>query len=167
MLTLAKLDCRNVKMAGTKKPVSKTKLRHRLHGQDEQLIHSLPQCVTNFQNRLCDLSDHFTLDFTLQNKEWAPLWHKEGTAHAVHATFTNIKTKKNKRSWITVEFKTLSNLPKSKSFTSLAALSPSALRFLSIILLRSTAALSSALNVHPIFRRLSSDNKRDSGYRRY
>lgn len=42
------------------------------------------------------------------------------------------------------------HLPRRRSLTSLAALSPSALRFLSIILLRSTAALSSALSVQPI-----------------
>lgn len=41
-------------------------------------------------------------------------------------------------------------LPKRSSLTSLAAFSPSSLRFLSIILLRSTAALSSALRVQPI-----------------
>ena len=42
------------------------------------------------------------------------------------------------------------NLPRRRSLTSLAALSPSALRFLSIILLLSTAALSSALSVQPM-----------------
>lgn len=41
-------------------------------------------------------------------------------------------------------------LPSSRSLTSLAAFSPSSLRFLSIILLLSTAALSSVLNVQPI-----------------
>lgn len=41
-------------------------------------------------------------------------------------------------------------LPKRSSFTSLAAFSPSSRRFLSIILLLSTAALSSALSVQPI-----------------
>lgn len=42
------------------------------------------------------------------------------------------------------------SLPSSSSLTSLAAFSPSSRRFLSIILLRSTAALSSVLSVHPI-----------------
>lgn len=46
-------------------------------------------------------------------------------------------------------------LPSSSSFTSRAAFSPSSRRFLSIILLRSTAALSSVLSVHPILDSLS------------
>lgn len=44
-------------------------------------------------------------------------------------------------------------LPKRSSLTSLAAFSPSSRRFLSIILLLSTAALSSALNVQPMLGR--------------
>ena len=56
------------------------------------------------------------------------------------------------------------DVPNSNSFTSLAALSPSARRFLSIILLRSTAALSSALSVQPMFETLSCSNlKRSNG----
>lgn len=43
-------------------------------------------------------------------------------------------------------------LPSSSSFTSLAAVSPSSLRFFSMALLRSRAALSSALRVHPMVR---------------
>lgn len=42
-------------------------------------------------------------------------------------------------------------LPSRRSLTSRAAFSPSSRRFLSIILLRSCAALSSVLKVHPIF----------------
>ena len=44
-----------------------------------------------------------------------------------------------------------SHSPRRRSLTSLAALSPSARSVLSIILLRSTAALSSPLIVHPMF----------------
>lgn len=43
-------------------------------------------------------------------------------------------------------------LPSSSSFTSLAAVRPSSLRFFSMALLRSRAALSSALRVHPMVR---------------
>lgn len=43
-------------------------------------------------------------------------------------------------------------LPSSSSLTSLAAVSPSSFRFLSMALLRSRAALSSALRVHPMVR---------------
>lgn len=42
------------------------------------------------------------------------------------------------------------SLPSRSNFTSLAALMPSSLRFFSIALLRSRAALSSALRVHPM-----------------
>jgi hypothetical protein len=42
------------------------------------------------------------------------------------------------------------SLPSRSNFTSLAALMPSSLRFFSIALLRSRAALSSALSVHPM-----------------
>lgn len=45
-----------------------------------------------------------------------------------------------------------SHLPSSSNLTSLAALIPSSLRFFSMALLRSRAARSSALNVHPIAR---------------
>lgn len=44
------------------------------------------------------------------------------------------------------------DLPSSSNLTSLAALIPSSFRFFSIALLRSRAARSSALNVHPIAR---------------
>ncbi len=44
------------------------------------------------------------------------------------------------------------DLPSSSNLTSLAALTPSSFRFFSIALLRSRAARSSALNVHPIAR---------------
>lgn len=43
-------------------------------------------------------------------------------------------------------------LPSSSSLTSLAAVRPSSLRFFSMALLRSRAALSSALKVHPMVR---------------
>lgn len=47
----------------------------------------------------------------------------------------------------------MTTLPRRSSLTSLAAFSPSSRKFLSIILLRSTAALSSVLKVHPILKR--------------